>query len=134
MQAIKEIVEDGREVIENTKDVIEDRKEMIEDLFEKTEEYIKTNIQLYKLKATEKAAGIISSIAANILVILLGFFFLLMINLGIAYWLGTILGQVYYGFLIVAGFYALVTLIVFVFRKNIIQSPISNTIISQIIK
>lgn len=134
MEKIKELINDGKEVISNGKEIIEDRKEMIEDLFEKTEEYIKTNVHLIKLKAVDKAAGVVGSLVAKVAVIVLGFFFLMMINFGIAMWLGEVLGKMHYGFMIVAGFYALLTLIVYLLRDSIIKTPISNSIISQMLK
>jgi hypothetical protein len=115
-------------------DTLEERKELIEELFEKTEEYVKTNIQLAKYKAADKTGEIVGSLVAKATMVILGFFFLLMINIGIAFWLGQVLGRDHYGFMIVAGFYALLTLLVYIFRKAIIQTPISNTIITQILK
>ncbi len=115
-------------------DTLEERKELIEELFEKAEEYVKTNIQLAKYKAADKTGEIVGSLVAKATMVILGFFFLLMINIGVAFWLGQVLGRDHYGFMIVAGFYALLTLFVFVFRKAIIQTPISNTIITQILK
>lgn len=140
MQLTKRLIEDGVEVIEDVKEVvshgkeiIEDRKELIEDLFEKAEEYVKTNIEIAKLKATDKVAEIVSSLIAQIAIVVLSFFFLLMLNIGIAFWLGTVTGVTHYGFMIVAGFYALLVGILFVFRKEIIKTPINNSIINQIL-
>lgn len=127
------ILEDGKEIIENTKEIIETRKELIEDLFERTESYVKTNLDLVKLKAIDKTADIVSSVVANGAIVILGFFFFLLLNLGIGFWLGTLMGQTHYGFLVLAGFYALVTLLIFFLRKNI-KTPISNSIISQMLK
>ncbi len=134
MQALKEIIEDGKEVIENTKEIVEDRKELIEEIFEKAEDYLKTNLQLIKLKATDKVAGVVSNLVSQIAIVMLGFLFLLMLSIGIAFWIGLALGQTYYGFMIVAGFYLLLTMIVIIFKKELIKNPISNSIISQAIK
>ena len=135
MQGAKEIIENEKEISEDGREnIIEERKELIEDLFEKAEEYIKTNIQLAKLKATDKVAEIVGSLVTQVAIVVLAFFFLLMVNIGIAFWLGVVLGQTYYGFLIVAGFYAVLAILVYVFRKTIIKTPISNSIISQILK
>lgn len=127
------ILEDGKEVLENAKEIIDTRKELIEDLFERSESYIKTNVELIKLKAVDKTADIVSSVVANGAIVILGFFFFLMLNLGIAYWLGQVLGQTHYGYFVLAGFYALVTLLIFMLRKSI-KTPISNSIISQMLK
>ena len=114
-------------------DTIEERKELIEDLFEKAEEYAKTNVELFKLKATAKLAGITASLVSRLIVILFLSFFFLMINIGLAIWLGQSLGQSYYGFFIVAGLYAILAFFLFVFRHPIIKNPIINSIISQVL-
>lgn len=134
MQGAKELLENEKLAGDNGESVLEERKEIIEDLFEKAEEYVKTNIQLAKLKAIDKVAEIVGSLVTQIALVVLAFFFLSMVNIGVSFWLGTVLGQTHYGFLIVAGFYALLAVLVYVFRKTIIKTPISNSIISQILK
>lgn len=134
MRIAKDLIQKGKDVIDNGKEVIEDRKELIEDLFDKVEEYVKTNIELVKLKATDKVADMVGAIITQITLVILAFFFLLMLNIGIAFWLGTLMGATHYGFMVVAGFYALLVGVLFAFRKSILKTPISNAIISQILK
>ena len=134
MRIANEIIEDGREVIENSKEIIEERKELIEELFEKAEGYVKTNIELAKLKAADKLAEIVSSLVPQAAIVILAFFFFLLINFGIAFWLGNSLGATHLGFMIVSGFYLLLTIIVLIFKNEMIKSPISNSIISKILK
>ena len=124
---------DGIEVVKLGKESIEDKKEILDDLFEKVEGYVKTNIQLIKLKATDKVADVIGQIVTQIVTIVLFFFFLLMVNLGVAYWLGRLLGEIYYGFFIVAGVYAIFVAILIIYRKTIIKAPINNSIINKIL-
>ncbi len=133
MQVAK-LIEDGKEVIEDGKEVIVERKELIEDLFEKAEEYVQTNIQLAKLKATDKGAEIVSSLVSKMAIVVLVFFFILMLNIGIAFWISDAIGKTHYGFLVVGGFYALISLILYIFRDHIIKAPISNSIIEQVLK
>jgi len=44
------------------------------------------------------------------------------------------MGNISYGFFMVGGFYAIVGLLMYVFRKQWIKSPVSNLIIDKIIK
>ncbi len=134
MEVVQKIIEEGKEVVENTKEVIEGRKELIEELFEKTEEYLKTNLELLKFKTADKMAGIISNLVSQIAIVLLGFIFFLMLNIGIAMWLGKVMGESYYGFMVLAAFYLLLTIIVVAFRNSLIKHPISHSIISQVLK
>lgn len=133
----EEFIDDGTdngiEVVELGKESIAEKKELLDDLFEKVEGYVQTNIQLFKLKATDKVADVIGQIVTQIVTIVLFFFFLLMVNIGIAFWLGRLLGQIYYGFFIVAGVYAIFVAILVLFRKTLIKAPINNSIINKIL-
>lgn len=103
-------------------------------LLEKIENYGKTTIDLIKLKAVDKLANISSNVVFGILMTFLGFFFLLTLNLAIAFWIGDLLGKTYLGFFVVAGFYVLLIIIIVVFKKQIIKTPITNSIISKFLK
>lgn len=116
------------------KEEIEERKELIEDLFEKTEEYIKTNIELAKAKAAVKIGDIVGSVVTQLAVALFGYLFLLMLSIGVALWMGELLDRIYLGFMIVAGFYALLTCIIIVFKNPLIKNPIGNAILTQFMK
>ena len=119
---------------EEEMDPIEERKELIEELFERAEAYAKTNVELFKLKTVEKLSVIVASLISRLVVIVIFSFFFLMVNIGLAIWLGESMGHVYYGFFIVAGLYALIAIILFAFRNPIIKNPVINSIISQVLK
>jgi hypothetical protein len=106
----------------------------IETLFERAEEYSKTTIELLKLNAVEKTTDIVSSIAVALATMVAALLFTLMINIGIALWIGKLLGGAHYGFFIVAGFYGLAAVLVQLFQVPWIKIPISNSIISQMLK
>jgi hypothetical protein len=110
---------------------MEDQSSLIGTLFEKTEHYTKTSAELYKLKAIGKSADIISSLAARLTVIVFLTLFILILNIGVALFLGDVLGKSYYGFFIVAGFYALCGIVLYIFRTRWIKSPLKNSIINQ---
>jgi ABC-type transport system involved in cytochrome bd biosynthesis fused ATPase/permease subunit len=57
--------------------------------------------------------------------------FALVLNIGIALWLGELLGKNYYGFFIVAVFYLLSAIVLHFFLHNWIKKPVSNLIITQ---
>lgn len=110
---------------------MEEKTGIIESLIEKVEAYGKTSIELIKLKIIEKAAETVSSFVLSSTVIFLGIIFLLFANVGLAYWLGSVFGKTYLGFLAVAGFYLLLILLFsFVFNKSIKKS-IENSIVKK---
>jgi len=110
---------------------MEKPKEMFESLIEKGEQYGKTTLELLKLKTIDKSSDVASSMVSWIIVIVLVLMFFMIVNIGVALWLGDIMGKNYMGFFIVAGFYALLTLVFGLFRKQLIKRPVNNSIVKQ---
>ena len=104
---------------------------LIEPLLEKAETYSKTSFELLRLKALAKTADVTSTLFSRSLFILLVSFFAFTINIAVALWLGDMLGKNYYGFLIVAGFYALASIILLIVHPSI-KTRVNNTIIRQL--
>lgn len=103
-------------------------------LLERAEEYSKSTIELFKLKAIDKSADIASSLVSRLAVVFMVILSVLIISIGVALWIGDQLGNSYYGFLLVGGFYAFVALLIHLFRHHWIKYPISNSIIKQMMK
>jgi len=108
-------------------------KEMIESLIERGEEYGKTTLELLKLKTIDKSSDIASTLVSWIVVIAFAVMFFTIVNIGIALWLGALLGESFLGFFIVAGFYGLLTLLFGIFRKQLVKKPVNNSIVKQIL-
>jgi len=106
----------------------------MEALFEKIESYAKTNFDLFKLKTINKSADVLSTIVTKIAVVIIVLLIVFFFSVGLAFWIGECLEKISYGFFIVAGFYALVALIVYYKRNNFIKAPVNNTIIVQMLK
>ena len=112
---------------------MEQQENLIESLIEKGEQYGKTTLELIKLKALDKSADVSSTIASWIIVVVLIVLFFLILNIGIALWIGELLGRTYFGFFAVAGFYGLLALIFGIFREKLVKKPVNNSIISQVL-
>ena len=106
----------------------------IEVLFGMVEDCGKTSLELFKLQAIEKYARIFSTLASRIVVLIFVALFTLCLNIGLALWIGEVLGKVYYGFFIIAGFYSLVATLVFLYRKLLIEEPVRDTIIDKMME
>lgn len=93
----------------------------IQSVSDKFQEYGTSTAEYYKLRLFKSSMkGAISLV--NLLVF--GSFFLfvlLFISIGVALWLGIVLESSFAGFLIVGGFYALVTIFLLVFGKKLIE-------------
>ena len=110
---------------------MENQASLIGTLLEKTEHYIKSGAELYKLKAIDKSADMISTLTARLALIVLLTLFFLILSIGIALWIGEILGKSYYGFFVVSGFYSLVGILLYYFRNTLIKTPLRNSIVTQ---
>jgi hypothetical protein len=113
---------------------MEDIKNSLDSLLDSAEEYGKTSIELLKLKAIDKTTDVVSSLISRAVAIFILFMFFLIITIGIAIWLGEIIGKYSYGFFIVAAFYAITGIILFFFMHKKIKMLINNSIIKQIFK
>ena len=113
---------------------MEDRTTLIESLFEKAEVYAKTNVDLFKLKAIDKSADIVSTAAAKIAIIIVASVIIIMMNIGLALWIGELMEKSYYGFFIVAVFYLAIALVLHFFKDQLIKTPVNDSIIIQMLK
>jgi fatty acid desaturase len=59
---------------------------------------------------------------------------MLFLNLGIAFWLGDILGKPFWGFFVVAAFYFLVGIVIHFFMHNWIKRLVGNYFIKRVLK
>ena len=105
----------------------------LEALFEKTSEYVETRIQLAKLQAVNKLTDVASSIISRVVIALIIILMVVILNTGIAIWLGDILGKMYYGFFCVAGFYLLLIIILSATRSTWIKKPISDRLVKKML-
>ena len=109
----------------------EDKTRLVESLVEKAEAYCKTNLELIKLKSVDKTAGVLSSAVSRMVAFLLIFMFMAMAGVGLSLWLGELLCKTYYGFLCVAGIYALAGILLYIFKNNWIRKSVNDAIITE---
>ena len=111
---------------------MEENSNLLETLFERASEYGKTSIDLVKLKALDKTTEIVSSVIPLSVVILLVASSMLFLNLGLAFWLGEVLGKIYYGFFIVAAFYVLAGIFIHFFLHKWIKRLVGDYFIKRV--
>lgn len=113
---------------------MEDKASSIELLFEKAERYAKTNVDLLKLKAIGTSADVVSTLTSKFIVALVVSIVLILVNIGLALWIGEETGKLFYGFFIVASFYVVLALVLHFFREKLIKTPVNDSIITQLMK
>lgn len=107
--------------------------DILEPFFEKVEDYANTSFELFKLRTIDKSARIMSSVVYGGIILFLLSLFFVGVNIGIAIWLGEILGKLYYGFLCIGGFYGIIGVIVCFFMRKSIKRWIANSIVSHLL-
>jgi hypothetical protein len=113
---------------------MENNTQLIESLLERVIDYGKTSYELVKLKVVDKTTDSLSSFLPNTVIGAIVCNFLLFVNLGLALWLGKILGELFYGFFIVAAFYALVAFVMHLFMRKWLKRILYDYIIKQLFK
>lgn len=101
----------------------------IELLLEKVKDYIETRIELLKLRAIDKSSGILATVISVFVLAIFSIFFLILLSIGLALWIGELLGKSYYGFFIVALVYIIIGLVIFFSRNKWIKPPVESMMI-----
>jgi hypothetical protein len=113
---------------------MENNEKMIESLLEKAVEYVKTSSELAKLKTIDKTSDIVSSYIPHFLVLVLICIFLVFFNMGLAIYIGEIIGKIFYGFFVIAAFYLITGIFVHFFMHKWLKKKVGNYIIKQFLK
>lgn len=106
----------------------------VEELTDHVKDYITTKVEITKLRLAEKTSLTIGNIIAALVVAVLFLFVILFGSIAGAWALSDYIGKNYAGFLIVAGFYLLVAIIVWLARGKLIRFPVMNAIIKMLHK
>ena len=106
----------------------------IEILFEKVEDYTRTTVELAKLKVIGTSADVTSSLISRLTVAIVFAMFLLLLNFGLSFWIGELLGNFYFGFFIMAALYLILSIVLYSYKDQWIKMPVSNFIITKMLK
>lgn len=113
---------------------MEPSSNQIETLVERVEAYASTSFELSKLRVVEQSIPVVTLIASKLSVIAVLAFFSVLLTIGLALFLGELMGKSYYGFFAVAGFYLVLGIILQLFLSTWIRKPISDLFISKFIQ
>jgi len=104
--------------------------ENIADLTDQVRNYVQLKIDLFKLNLTEKLATLTTTLLISIIFFLVFLFFTLFISLAFIFWFREYAGDAWVGSLIVAAFYILVGILVYLLRDKLFL----NRVVVQISK
>jgi hypothetical protein len=102
-------------------------------LLEKAGDYLETRVELLRLQAVSTTSDVTSSILASFLILFFASLTFLLLNIGIAVWIGDLTGKMYYGFFIVSGFYILLLLLFVTLRKKLLKKPLHNMLVKKML-
>jgi len=111
---------------------MDDLKEKTADLADHVEDFATTFYKLTVVKLTQKVTNVASNLLLVLSIAFFGFIIVLFSGIALAYWLGDLVGSRAGGFLITAGFFLLILLIIAAIRKKIVFPYIRNLIIRKI--
>jgi len=107
-------------------------KEDAKDILNHAGDYAETFYKLNLVRLTKKVSDVASVVVNSLLIFFISLCILLFISFAGAWWLGDIVQNRALGFLIIAGFYLLIILVLVLMRKKVISPFIRNTLIRKI--
>lgn len=113
---------------------MEEPKKDFEEITEQLKNYVKLQIELFKLKAVEKGVMFLASLVNSALIFLVVFFILLFGFMALGFYLGNLTGNNAIGFGLLTLFLLIIGIIIFLTKKKYIVTPIQNKAIETIFK
>ena len=113
---------------------MDEEKSFTGKLYDQVEQYAKTTVELYKLKAAKTLSEVFASVATGFILWVLFLFILLFLSIGGAFYLGKLMGEWHYGFLSVAGIYIVILVVIYILRVKCLTRKLNDFIIKQIFK
>lgn len=103
----------------------------IKQLFDEIKVYVNLRISYFRVHIAEFLIRFFSGLVLWMVIFLFLFFVLVFGSFAFAYWFGELTGKMSLGFLIIAGFYVLLAVLIFAFRRPLIVRPFTKMIIDQ---
>jgi len=116
---------------------MKDTEQLLESAGETAEyirEYVKLQVDMFRLEMAERIAKVVSALVATLAIAALGLFALLMLMLAAAFYLGNLWGSYALGFLCVGGVYVLLAVLVVLFKERWLTNPLLTNIIRAFFK
>ena len=107
-------------------------KPEIEEIVEELKSYVNISMDLYKMKATEKGARIATGAIINVVIGIFVFMVFLFSNVALAFCLSVYFDKMYAGFLIVAGLYTVIALVIYLLKDKWLKGNMVDSIIKSI--
>jgi hypothetical protein len=110
------------------------KQNKFEELNDNVKTYINTSYELTVLKATEKAANVGSETISAVLILKILSLAVLILTFAAAFYIASVMNEIYWGFLIVGGAYFIIALFLLTCRNRLLKKPFRNMIIKALFK
>lgn len=111
---------------------MEDLKSKTGTLTQSVSDYLDTYYKLALVTLTQKATNVTAGLVAGLSALILTIFILFFLGMGLAWWLGNLLGSVPAGFFIVGGLFIVLVIAVVALRKKIVFPILKKAILKKI--
>ncbi len=105
----------------------------IELITDDLKEYIAINMEITKLNIVAKTATVTASLMTSVVLAALAILAILFVSLGVALYLSGYKTVGFNGFAMIAGFYLILFVIVFLFKKIVLNNPFKDKIIRKLL-
>lgn len=97
-------------------------------------QYLETRLDLLKLQAAGKLSKALGLFFSLIMAFLLFFFVVVFLGMVVGFWIGEKTGSFAIGFSCAAGFFIVLLAVILLFRKALIQRPLSNLLAAELVE
>lgn len=117
-----------------TFEIMEKTSTLINNIYSGTTDYIRLQTRSAKLEIYERVTNLIESGISASVILLLGLFSFVFVNVGLALWLGELLGSNRNGFFAIGGFYVLVLGIYVLLKDRVGKNKVRNMVLLKVSK
>ena len=101
-------------------------------LKDNVKDYVEAKVDILKLKAIRKGAPMISNIIVGVALAFLAIFIIMFLSFSAAYAISDATDRPFLGFLIVAGFYILLAVLIVTLKNKLLTMPIMHSMLASL--
>ena len=106
----------------------------VDELVVHVKAYMNNRIDTVKLNAAEKGSKIMANVITLVISLLVFGLCIVFASFALAFAFAKLTGELYWGFLIVAGIYLLLGFFLWILREKLLRIPILNALLKQLFK
>ncbi|GAB4091162.1 phage holin family protein [Flaviaesturariibacter terrae] len=111
---------------------MEELKSKTGTLTQSVSDYLDTYYKLALVTLTQKATNVTAGLVAGLSAVILTIFILFFLGMGLAWWLGGLLGSTAAGFFIVGGVFIVLMVVIVLLRKKLVFPILKKAILKKI--